>query len=89
MPTLRKYAAEVAEMRAQPGRWVLLAQTGSRGAASSRQQRLQRGCLTVFRPAEAFQSVTRGCRIYARYLGDQPDDHTRPARLKTSEETNR
>lgn len=52
-------------LRANPSRWAMLAY----GLAPQLAHEIQAGVLAPFRPAGAFEAVTRHGTIYARYVG--------------------
>ena len=68
-----KWRAEARTLRANPGRWALLAQTEGTNEARNLAWQIKTGRLQAFRPAGAFQSVSRAGSVYARFL----PDHTR------------
>lgn len=51
-----------------PGRWCALVATGTQGEASSIALRLRRGIYKGLEPGD-WEVATRGCIVYARYLG--------------------
>lgn len=54
-------------LRANPSRWAMLAY----GLAPQLAHEIQAGVLAPFRPAGAFEAVTRQGTIYARYVGGE------------------
>ena len=67
-----KWAAEAAELRSSPKRWALLAELASPARARAMAAHIRRGELRQFRPAGSFEATQRGCKVYARYVGDEP-----------------
>ena len=64
-----KWRAEARTLRANPGRWALLTQAEGHKARNLVWQ-IKTGRLQAFRPAGAFQSVSRAGSVYARFLPD-------------------
>jgi hypothetical protein len=68
-----KYAALAEELRANPGRWALVAErAGTDGALATH---IRSGQMQCFTPTGDFDAAARRVgritRIYARYVGDQ------------------
>jgi hypothetical protein len=72
-----RYAAAADELRADPGRWGVIAEIDA--AQTAMATAVRRGHLLCFTPAGDFDAVARqsGGRttIYARYLGDNEQDY--------------
>lgn len=64
------WVEEVAELRANPGRWALLVEKGTRHGATSMVYTINSGQLKAFRPPGDFEACARQGAVYARYLGD-------------------
>lgn len=65
-----------AELRARPGDWAVVCESGTNPALTAR---INRGELSAYRPAGCFEAVCRAngsgvLVIYARYLGDPEGD---------------
>lgn len=65
-----KWGPVADELRAQPGRWALVAE----GVSASMSTAFKRGRIIAFQPAGSFEAVTRNvvdgrADIYARYVG--------------------
>lgn len=73
-PRPSMYVAVAAELRANPQRWALVFEGGSKSATSLANQ-FRRGRTGAFLPVGAFEIASRmgdgiaGGRIYARYVG--------------------
>ena len=64
---------EAAELRANPKRWALIITRPTDKSASQFAFRIRNGLNAAWRPAGTFEAVSRGCDVYARYVGD-PDE---------------
>lgn len=70
----RDYAELAKQLRANPGRWAVVAERGDQTTAT----RIRQGVLKDFRPAGAFEAVTNSIegepahrrKVYARYVGE-------------------
>lgn len=64
------HAAIATELRGRPGEWGLLP-TATTGMAGQ----IQRGDISVYRPAGSFEAVRRdgpdGIKVWARYVGEE------------------
>ena len=61
---------EAAELRANPKRWALIITRPTDKSASQFAFRIRNGLNAAWRPAGTFEAVSRGCDVYARYMGD-------------------
>ena len=68
-----KWRDEARILRANPGRWALLTETEGQKARNLVWQ-IKTGRLQAFRPAGAFQSVSRAGSVYARFLLGEEND---------------
>lgn len=69
-----KWRWEALELRTRPGVWALLAQTDTRGKATSLASSIRIGKLVAFAPQGLFEAVSRTWpdgthHVYARYVG--------------------
>jgi hypothetical protein len=73
-----QYAAEAAELRANPGAWAVLKEftgegSGARSGAWRLASRVKKGEIKAFAPAGSFEAVTRSnghSKVYVRFVGE-------------------
>jgi hypothetical protein len=70
----RDHAAIAAQLKSRPGQWAVI-EAGERNNMNNVAMRIKRGDLPAYRPAGAFEAVTRTkdgeVRVYARYTGGE------------------
>jgi hypothetical protein len=62
-----------AALRARPGEWARVKVYGSPGSARVYAHQINHGGTEPFRPAGAFEATTRGCDVWARFVGPRAD----------------
>lgn len=79
----------VAELRAKPGRWAIIATRGTSGSAAMYAYAINNGLRRAFRPAALFEAVERKVndefRVYARFIGG-PEPESGPRYQNPQEE---
>jgi hypothetical protein len=66
----RKWEQEAKELRANPGQWGRITTKKSQSQATNLRTNIRKGILVAFRPPAAFEVVTRGADVWARYVGE-------------------
>jgi len=73
-----RYSALADQLRARPGQWAMVGEKP--GADGGLATHIRMGQMLCFSPAGDFDATSRRVdgvtRVYARYLGDAPDDWT-------------
>ena len=67
----RAWVDEAKELRANPGRWCLLVEKSTSGAARALAGNIMRGANQAFGPAGTFEATANGVKVYARYVGSE------------------
>lgn len=58
-----------AQLRARPGEWAKIRTFPSKGSAGASATHIKKGTYEAMRPAGAFDATSRGCDVWARYIG--------------------
>lgn len=68
-----RWSVLAAELRAEPGRWAVVNESGHQGAGSGMASTIGLGLTVEFTPAGTFEAVSRKVdgitTVYARYVG--------------------
>lgn len=68
------HAKVAAELKEHPGEWARIGLYGSPSSAAAMAQGIRKGQLAAYRPAGAFEAVSRTVkneyRVYARFTGE-------------------
>ena len=71
-----KWRDEARILRANPGRWALLAEyPDTTSSARTLAWQIKSGRLAAFRPGGSFEATSRQGSVYARFLADHSEHH--------------
>lgn len=59
-------------LRARPGEWAKIAARASQPSASGVANSVRQGRYLAFQPSGAFEAVSRGTDVWARFVGESP-----------------
>jgi len=73
VPKSNLHAPKAAAMRERPGEWGEVGTYGSESSAASMARTIRTGQVAAWKPAGAFEATSRGCVVYARYVGESDE----------------